>query len=109
VLVKYVGWGAMPRGFAPQPPEEWCSVAEELKDLLSAQEYATVRSPAAVTAHRKVVARRTSSFALLANAEIGECREIADPILPFGGFRHFPDQDQMLDGVGDRPELGRYY
>jgi len=48
---------------------------------------------AAITAHRKVVAVYTSSFRLLANAEIGECREITDPILPFGGFRQFPDQD----------------
>jgi hypothetical protein len=30
VLVKYVGWGAMPNAFAPQPPNEWESLAGEL-------------------------------------------------------------------------------
>ena len=31
-LVKYTGWGAMPNAFAPQPPRDWQSVADELKD-----------------------------------------------------------------------------
>ena len=44
VLVKYTGWGAMPNAFAPQPPRDWQSVADELKDLLSAEEYASARA-----------------------------------------------------------------
>jgi hypothetical protein len=43
-LVKYTGWGAMPNAFASQPPREWQSVADELKDLLSAEEYASARA-----------------------------------------------------------------
>jgi hypothetical protein len=44
VLVKYAGWGAMPNAFEPQPPREWQSVATELKDVLSAEEYASARA-----------------------------------------------------------------
>jgi N12 class adenine-specific DNA methylase len=44
VLVKYVGWGAMPNVFAPQPPEEWQGIASELKDLLKPEEYASARA-----------------------------------------------------------------
>jgi N12 class adenine-specific DNA methylase len=43
-LVKYTGWGAMPNAFASHPPREWKSVADELKDLLSAEEYASARA-----------------------------------------------------------------
>ena len=43
-LVKYTGWGAMPNAFAPQPPQEWQSIANELKDLLNAEEYASARA-----------------------------------------------------------------
>ena len=43
-LVKYSGWGAMPNAFAPQPPPDWQAVADELKDLLSAEEYASARA-----------------------------------------------------------------
>ncbi len=42
--MKYTGWGAMPKAFAPQPPQEWQSIAGELKDLLSAEEYASARA-----------------------------------------------------------------
>ncbi len=42
--MKYTGWGAMPNAFASQPPRDWQSVAEELKDLLSAEEYASARA-----------------------------------------------------------------
>ena len=44
MLVKYTGWGAMPNAFEPEPPREWQTVAAELKDLLSADEYASARA-----------------------------------------------------------------
>ena len=34
----------MPNAFASQAPREWQSVADELKDLLSAEEYASARA-----------------------------------------------------------------
>lgn len=43
-LVKYSGWGAMPNAFAVQPPGEWRDVADELRDLLTADEYASARA-----------------------------------------------------------------
>src|ERR1022692_2693178 len=43
-LVKYTGWGAMPNAFAPHPSRDWQSVADELRDLLSAEEYASARA-----------------------------------------------------------------
>lgn len=42
--MKYAGWGAMPNVFAPEPPEEWQSVASDLKELLTAEEYASARA-----------------------------------------------------------------
>jgi hypothetical protein len=44
VLVKYAGWGAMPNAFAAQPPRDLQNVADELKNLLSAEEYASARA-----------------------------------------------------------------
>ena len=44
VLVKYTGWGAMPNAFASLPSRDWQSVADELKDLLNAEEYASARA-----------------------------------------------------------------
>ena len=43
-LVKYTGWGAMPNAFAPHPSREWQSVADELSELLTADEYASARA-----------------------------------------------------------------
>src|SRR5579872_3102453 len=44
VLVKYVGWGAMPNAFGSLPPQEWQNVASELKNLLNPEEYASARA-----------------------------------------------------------------
>jgi adenine-specific DNA methylase len=44
VLVKYTGWGAMPNAFASLPHRDWQSVADELKDLLKTEEYASARA-----------------------------------------------------------------
>lgn len=44
VLVRYNGWGAIPNAFAVQPPPEWQGVADELKELLTADEYASARA-----------------------------------------------------------------
>ena len=44
MLVKYAGWGAMPSAFEPRPPRDWQGVAEELKELLSAEEFASARA-----------------------------------------------------------------
>jgi hypothetical protein len=66
VLVKYAGWGALPNAFAAPAPREWQTVAEELKDLLSADEYTSARastpnahytSPEVVQAIWKAMAR----------------------------------------------------
>jgi N12 class adenine-specific DNA methylase len=43
-LVKYTGWGATPNIFASQPSPEWQGVADELKELLSVEEYASARA-----------------------------------------------------------------
>jgi len=34
----------MPNAFAPQPPREWQGVADELRDLVGADEYASARA-----------------------------------------------------------------
>jgi N12 class adenine-specific DNA methylase len=42
--VKYTGWGAMANAFTSQPPRDWQPVAAELRELLSAEEFASARS-----------------------------------------------------------------
>jgi N12 class adenine-specific DNA methylase len=37
-------WGAMPSAFEPRPSRDWQGVAEELRDLLSTEEYASARA-----------------------------------------------------------------
>jgi hypothetical protein len=44
VLVKYTGWGAMPNAFAAEPPQDWQTVANDLRDALTAEEYTSARA-----------------------------------------------------------------
>jgi len=67
----------MPNAFAPQPPPEWQSVADELKDLLNAEEYASARAStpnAHYTSPEVVLAiwQAAEQFGLQAGAQILE-------------------------------------
>ena len=42
--MKYVGWGGIPQVFASPPPAEWRSEGEELKALLTPDEYEAARA-----------------------------------------------------------------
>jgi len=44
VLARYTGWGAMANAFRPYPPQEWQSVAHQLRELLTEEEYASARA-----------------------------------------------------------------
>ena len=44
VLARYAGWGAMPNAFDHYPPAEWKSVAHEVKQLLTDDEYESARA-----------------------------------------------------------------
>lgn len=44
ILVRYAGWGAMPNAFRPYPPREWQSVAGQLRELLTKDEYEAARA-----------------------------------------------------------------
>lgn len=44
ILVRYAGWGAMPNAFRPYPPREWQSVANQLRELLTKDEYEAARA-----------------------------------------------------------------
>lgn len=39
ILAGYAGWGSLPNAFAHYPPEEWRAIAQEVKDLLTPEEY----------------------------------------------------------------------
>ncbi len=43
-LARYVGWGAMPNAFNPYPPPEWKSVAKDVQQLLTDEEYESARA-----------------------------------------------------------------
>ena len=42
-LVKYTGWGAMPAAFERQPSRDWKVIADELREILTPDEYASAR------------------------------------------------------------------
>jgi N12 class adenine-specific DNA methylase len=44
ILARYVGWGSMPNAFDHYPPDEWKSVAHEVKRLLTDDEYESARA-----------------------------------------------------------------
>ena len=44
LLVKYVGWGGIPQVFASPPPAEWRDESEELKALLTPDEFDAARA-----------------------------------------------------------------
>jgi hypothetical protein len=44
VLARYSGWGALSNVFRPYPPREWEEIAQELRDLLSDEEYEAARA-----------------------------------------------------------------
>ncbi len=44
VLVRYTGWGALSNLFAPYPPYDWRATADELKGLLTEEEYTSARA-----------------------------------------------------------------
>jgi N12 class adenine-specific DNA methylase len=44
VLARYVGWGSMPNAFDHWPPSEWKPVAQEVKQLLTPEEYESARA-----------------------------------------------------------------
>ncbi|HEX4133804.1 MAG TPA: DEAD/DEAH box helicase family protein [Bryobacteraceae bacterium] len=44
LLAKYAGWGALPNVFETNPPREWKTIAGELREVLSPEEYASARA-----------------------------------------------------------------
>ena len=44
LLAKYAGWGALPNVFEGNPPREWKTIAGELREVLSPEEYASARA-----------------------------------------------------------------
>jgi N12 class adenine-specific DNA methylase len=44
VLARYMGWGSMPNAFSTWPPADWKKVAEEVKQLLTNEEYESARA-----------------------------------------------------------------
>jgi N12 class adenine-specific DNA methylase/adenine-specific DNA methylase len=44
ILVRYAGWGAMPGAFRPYPSQEWQPVANQLRELLTKDEYEAARA-----------------------------------------------------------------
>lgn len=43
-LVRYTGWGAMAGAFRPHPSRDWQGVAEQLRELLTKDEYDAARA-----------------------------------------------------------------
>ena len=44
ILARYSGWGAMAKVFEAHPPREWEKTADELRQLLTTDEYASARA-----------------------------------------------------------------
>ena len=43
-LAKYTGWGAMPGAFESHASRDWKGIADELRDVLTAEEFASARA-----------------------------------------------------------------
>src|SRR6185312_10924801 len=44
ILIKYAGWGAMPGAFEAHPSRDWKGIADELREVLTAEEFASARA-----------------------------------------------------------------
>ena len=44
ILARYAGWGAMANAFRPSPPQDWQPVANQLRELLTKEEYEAARA-----------------------------------------------------------------
>jgi hypothetical protein len=44
ILVRYAGWGTMAGAFRPSPSQDWQPVANQLRELLTKEEYEAARA-----------------------------------------------------------------
>ena len=97
ILARYAGWGAMASAFRPYPSQDWQPVANQLRELLTKDEYEAARastpnahftSPLVIEAMWQAMQR----FGLTAGAQILE---------PSMGVGHFLGlmPDELLPGV----------
>lgn len=84
-LVKYVGWGGIPQPFSRYPPHGWERTAEELKELLTEEEWASAEG-STVNAHytsRPVIQQMWSALKRLG---VGANTTVLEPAVGVGHF-----------------------
>lgn len=85
VLVRYVGWGAMPNVFGYIPPSEWKSTAGAVKELLSGPEFESARA-STPNAHFTSPMVIDAIWTGLQRLGLGKGAQILEPAMGVGHF-----------------------
>jgi hypothetical protein len=85
VLVRYVGWGAMPNVFGYIPPSEWRSTAGVVKELLSGTEFESARA-STPNAHFTSPVVIDAIWSGLQRLGLGNGAQILEPAMGVGHF-----------------------
>jgi len=85
VLARYCGWGALANVFRPYPPEDWQGIAEELRQLLSDEEYQAARA-STPNAHYTALAVITAMWQAMERLGLPAGARILEPSMGVGHF-----------------------
>ena len=85
VLARYSGWGALANVFELHPPREWEKTAEELRKLLTADEYASARA-STPNAHFTSPAVISAVWQALERLGLADGAQILEPSMGVGHF-----------------------
>jgi len=85
LLARYVGWGAMANVFRQDPPQEWKSTAETVKELLTDEEYQSARA-STPNAHFTSPVVIEAIWSGLHRLGLGQGAQILEPAMGVGHF-----------------------
>ncbi len=95
ILVRYAGWGAMPSAFRPYPPQDWQSAANQLRELLTKDEYEAARA-STPNAHFTSPLVIEAMWQALQRFGLGADAQILEPSMGVGHFLGLmPDELQQ--------------
>ncbi len=85
VLARYAGWGAMPNAFASFPSGEWKSTAQQVKQLLTPEEYESARA-STPNAHYTSPQVIDAVWKGMEHLGLGQGAQILEPSIGVGHF-----------------------
>jgi N12 class adenine-specific DNA methylase len=85
VLARYAGWGAIPNVFHHSPPQEWRSIAQSVRELLTETEYESAQA-STPNAHYTSPMVIKAIWDGLARLGLGKGAQILEPAMGVGHF-----------------------